>query len=137
MEDLARFDQEHIWHPYGPMPAAVPSIPVTSAEGVTLHLDDDRNIIDGMSSWWAVAHGHRHPHLVEAAHRQINQMPHVMFGGLTHKPAVDLAEWLGDITPEGLDLVFILIQGRSLLRSPSRWPSNIRWGMAIQSATGS
>ena len=106
MEDLARFDQEHIWHPYGPMPAAVPSIPVTSAEGVTLHLDDDRNIIDGMSSWWAVAHGHRHPHLVEAAHRQINQMPHVMFGGLTHKPAVDLAEWLGDITPEGLDLVF-------------------------------
>lgn len=106
MEDLARFDQEHIWHPYGPMPAAVPSIPVTSAEGVTLHLDDGRNIIDGMSSWWAVAHGHRHPHLVEAAHRQINQMPHVMFGGLTHKPAVDLAEWLVDITPEGLDLVF-------------------------------
>ena len=106
MEDLARFDQEHIWHPYGPMPAVVPSIPVTAAQGVTLHLDDGRNIIDGMSSWWAVAHGHRHPHLVEAAHRQINQMPHVMFGGLTHKPAVDLAQWLVDITPEGLDLVF-------------------------------
>ncbi|WP_395169462.1 adenosylmethionine--8-amino-7-oxononanoate transaminase [Corynebacterium kroppenstedtii] len=88
------------------MPATVPPIPVKSAEGTRLYLENGLSIIDGMSSWWTVAHGHRHPHLVEAACKQINQMPHVMFGGLTHQPAVELAEWLISRSPEGLDLVF-------------------------------
>lgn len=104
--ELTAFDRTHVWHPYAPIPAPVDPLVVESAQGVVLTLADGRRLIDGMSSWWAAAHGHRHPALVQAAHQQIDTLPHVMFGGLTHRPAVDLARRLVDITPEGLDCVF-------------------------------
>lgn len=95
-EDIITFDQRHVWHPYSPTPAAVDPIPITETEGVHLTLPDGTRLIDGMSSWWAAAHGHGHPKLKEAAHRQIETMSHVMFGGLTHEPAVALAQKLID-----------------------------------------
>ncbi|MBR7551999.1 aminotransferase class III-fold pyridoxal phosphate-dependent enzyme, partial [Mycobacterium tuberculosis] len=77
--------------PYGGFPASTEPLPVVSASGVRLRLADGRELIDGMSSWWAAIHGYRHPHLDAAAHRQVDTMSHVMFGGLTHAPAVELA----------------------------------------------
>ena len=105
------FDAAHVWHPYGPMPAAVPAIPVESASGTILTLADGREVIDGMSSWWAACHGHSHPRLVAAATRQAATMSHVMFGGLTHRPAVDLARRLLDLTDPDLTAVFFSDSG--------------------------
>nr|WP_120492658.1 adenosylmethionine--8-amino-7-oxononanoate transaminase [Corynebacterium lactis] len=102
---LAHFDAQHIWHPYGPIPAPVEPQLVESASGVYLHLADGRDLIDGMSSWWAACHGHSHPKLVEAATAQANTMSHVMFGGLTHRPAIELAHKLLRLAP-GFDAVF-------------------------------
>lgn len=110
-EELLRLDARHVWHPYGPLPNRVPSLPVASAQGTRLRLLDGRELIDGMSSWWAVAHGHSHPELVAAATRQARTMSHVMFGGLTHEPAVSLAEDLVDMTPSPLECVFFSDSG--------------------------
>lgn len=93
------------------MPAPNPSRYIDRADGVFLYGEDGIRLIDGMSSWWAACHGHRHPALVEAAHRQIDTMPHVMFGGLTHRPAIELAEQLVRLTPPGLDKVFFADSG--------------------------
>ena len=93
------------------MPATVDPTPVVGAEGARLHLADGRAVIDGMSSWWAAIHGYRHPVLDAAVRDQLGDMAHVMFGGLTHGPAVDLAESLVDITPEGLQHVFLADSG--------------------------
>lgn len=92
--ELQARDQRHVWHPYSATPAPFPALPIASARGVWLRTTDGRQLIDGMSSWWAACHGHGHPALREAAHRQIDTMSHVMFGGLTHEPAVALAEQL-------------------------------------------
>ncbi|MCF4007660.1 adenosylmethionine--8-amino-7-oxononanoate transaminase [Corynebacterium uropygiale] len=110
-EELLRLDARHVWHPYGPLPSRVPSLPVASAKGTRLRLRDGRELIDGMSSWWAVAHGHSHPELVDAATRQARTMSHVMFGGLTHEPAVALAQDLVELTPDPLDCVFFSDSG--------------------------
>ncbi|HCT13556.1 MAG TPA: adenosylmethionine--8-amino-7-oxononanoate transaminase [Corynebacterium nuruki] len=93
-------DTRHIWHPYSPLPGPRPNLPVAAADGVYLTLDDGRVLIDAMSSWWAAAHGHRHPDLVAAAHRQLDILPHVMFGGLTHTPAVELTRRLLALTAD-------------------------------------
>jgi len=108
--DLA-FDREHIWHPYSPMPAATPVHPVVSAEGVRLRLADGRELVDGMSSWWAAIHGYRHPVLDTAVTAQLQDMAHVMFGGLTHPVAVELARLLVEVTPEPLTKVFFADSG--------------------------
>ena len=100
-----------MWHPYGGLPAASAALPVVSAEGVRLRLADGRELIDGMSSWWCAVHGYRHPALDEAVEDQLGQMAHVMFGGLTHEPAVRLAERLVQITPAGLERVFFADSG--------------------------
>jgi adenosylmethionine-8-amino-7-oxononanoate aminotransferase len=100
-----------VWHPYGALPAALPSLPVVSAEGVRLRLADGRELIDGMASWWCAIHGYRHPALDEAVRGQLGRMAHVMFGGLTHEPAVRLAERLCEITPAGLERVFLADSG--------------------------
>ena len=115
-ERIRALDRSHVWHPYGPMPAANPSLVVESAAGVRLTLAPDGargrvEVIDAMSSWWAAIHGYRHPVLDAAAHAQIDTMSHVMFGGLTHEPAVALAERLVAITPDGLDHVFLSDSG--------------------------
>ncbi len=108
---LLAADREHVWHPYGGLPAATTALPVVSAAGVRLRLADGRELIDGMSSWWCAVHGYRHPALDRAATEQLGRMAHVMFGGLTHEPAVRLAERLVEITPQGLERVFFADSG--------------------------
>ena len=103
-------DAPVVWHPYAAMPGH-PSYAVMSAEGVRLRLDDGRDVIDGMSSWWAAIHGYRHPILDEAVKRQLGEVAHVMFGGLTHPPAVELAERLIAMAPRPLAHVFFADSG--------------------------
>ncbi len=100
-----------MWHPYGGLPAALPSLPVVSAAGVRLRLADGRELIDGMSSWWCAIHGYRHPVLDAAVTEQLGRMAHVMFGGLTHEPAVRLAAALSELAPAGLERVFLADSG--------------------------
>ncbi len=110
-DELLDTDRRLVWHPYAPMPAVAPALPVESAAGVRLRLADGRELVDGMSSWWAAIHGYRHPVLDAAVRDQLGVMSHVMFGGLTHGPAVDLARLLVDITPAGLEHVFLADSG--------------------------
>lgn len=110
-QQLLETDRQYIWHPYSALGSDLPLFPVASASGVRLKLSDGRELIDGMSSWWCVIHGYNHPHLNLAVSQQLNQVAHVMFGGLTHQPAVELAEKLVSITPSGLDAVFFADSG--------------------------
>jgi len=105
------FDSQHIWHPYSSMPAQSKPLPVVSAQDVYLKLADGRQLIDGMSSWWACIHGYNHPFLNEAIQTQLQDMAHVMFGGLTHQPAISLAKKLIDLTAEPLQHVFFADSG--------------------------
>lgn len=109
--DISQKDQKYVWHPYSSVTKPIPAYEVVSARGVHLELADGRQLIDGMSSWWCAIHGYNHPVLNAAAKDQIDRMSHVMFGGITHSPAVTLCETLVDITPEGLDKVFLSDSG--------------------------
>jgi adenosylmethionine---8-amino-7-oxononanoate aminotransferase len=109
--DLLEVDRRRVWHPYGPMPGAQQPLVVESAEGVRLRLPGGRELIDGMSSWWAAIHGYAHPALDAAARDQLSRMSHVMFGGLTHEPAVLLADRLASVAPDGLEHVFLCDSG--------------------------
>ncbi|MEM6451042.1 MAG: adenosylmethionine--8-amino-7-oxononanoate transaminase [Cyanobacteria bacterium P01_D01_bin.105] len=104
-------DRQHVWHPYAAMPNPLPVFPVRSAQGVRIELEDGRSLIDGISSWWTCIHGYNHPRLNQAAQRQMANMSHVMFGGLTHRPAVELAKKLIDMTPAPLQHVFFSDSG--------------------------
>ncbi|MFO0691620.1 MAG: adenosylmethionine--8-amino-7-oxononanoate transaminase [Myxococcota bacterium] len=103
-------DRRRVWHPYAGAVAS-PLFAVESAAGVRLRLEDGRELIDGMSSWWSVIHGYRHPHIEAAVKRQLERLPHVMFGGLTHEPAVRLCERLVERAPAGLERVFLSDSG--------------------------
>ncbi|GAB4264123.1 MAG: adenosylmethionine--8-amino-7-oxononanoate transaminase [Methylomicrobium sp.] len=105
------FDRNHLWHPYTSMTSPDPVYHVVSASGVMLKLADGRELIDGMSSWWSAIHGYNHPVLNQAATEQLASMAHVMFGGITHTPAIELARRLLTITPDGLDSVFLCDSG--------------------------
>lgn len=105
------FDSQHIWHPYTSLTRPLPVYSVKRAEGVFLELEDGRRLVDGMSSWWACIHGYNVPELNSAAQNQLQNMAHVMFGGITHQPAIDLCRKLVEITPEGLDRVFLADSG--------------------------
>ena len=105
------FDQNHIWHPYTSMLNPLPSYPVERADGIYIYLEDGTRLIDGMSSWWSVIHGYNNTALNAAMTQQAEKMSHVMFGGLTHQPAIDLCKTLVDITPAGLEHVFLADSG--------------------------
>jgi len=105
------FDQQHIWHPYAKVPNEIATYLVESANGVYLNLADGTQVVDGMSSWWSAIHGYNHPVLNKAVQTQLGKMSHVMFGGLTHKPAITLAKTLVEITPENLTKVFFTDSG--------------------------
>jgi adenosylmethionine---8-amino-7-oxononanoate aminotransferase len=110
-EKLAELDRGRVWHPYAPMPGTIAPLPVASASGVRLRLASGEELIDGMSSWWAAIHGYAHPVLDAAARDQLRRMSHVMFGGLTHEPAVTLCDRLAALAPEGLEHVFLCDSG--------------------------
>ena len=109
--DWLDYDKNHLWHPYTSMTDPLPCYPVESAQGVRIKLADGRELIDGMSSWWAAIHGYNHPLLNAALEQQIQSMSHIMFGGLTHLPAVTLAKKLVDLTAEPLQHVFLADSG--------------------------
>ncbi|MCF6522426.1 adenosylmethionine--8-amino-7-oxononanoate transaminase [Streptomyces sp. JJ36] len=113
--ELLALDRRHVWHPYGPMPGRDAPLLVESAAGVRLRLAEPvegrHELVDGMSSWWSAIHGYRHPVLDEAASGQLGRMSHVMFGGLTHEPAVRLAKRLADLAPGDLEHVFLADSG--------------------------
>jgi len=112
LSQLLDLDRRHVWHPYGPMPGRVEPLVVESASGVRLRMaDGSGELVDGMSSWWSAIHGYNHPVLNEAARDQLSRMSHVMFGGLTHEPAVRLAKLLVDLSPDGLEHVFLADSG--------------------------
>ncbi len=107
----AEFDRQHIWHPYTSMRDPLPCYPVVAAQGVHLQLADGRELVDGMSSWWAAIHGYNHRRLNKALHEQMAQMSHVMFGGITHPAAVALCRQLVAMTPAALECVFLADSG--------------------------
>ncbi|OAT24145.1 adenosylmethionine--8-amino-7-oxononanoate transaminase [Proteus myxofaciens] len=105
------FDLRHIWHPYTSMSTPLPAYPVVSANGVELTLSNGKKLIDGMSSWWAAIHGYNHSTLNDAIKKQLENMAHVMFGGITHPPAVALCRKLLAITPKPLECIFLADSG--------------------------
>ncbi|WP_448565240.1 adenosylmethionine--8-amino-7-oxononanoate transaminase [Thalassotalea ganghwensis] len=109
--DNLTFDRKHIWHPYTSMSKPLPSYHVESAQGCIICLSSGEQLIDGMSSWWSVLHGYNHPVLNKAITDQMNKVAHVMFGGLTHQPAVELCRKLVELTPQGLEKVFLSDSG--------------------------
>jgi adenosylmethionine---8-amino-7-oxononanoate aminotransferase len=130
--DWQGWERDHVWHPYAGLPASGPALPVVTAEGCEIELADGRRLIDGMASWWSVIHGYRAPAIMQAVQAQLETLPHVMFGGLTHEPAVELCRRLVDLAPRAddrvLDAVFLSDSGSVAVE--------VAMKMAIQAQAG-
>ncbi|HCN18588.1 MULTISPECIES: adenosylmethionine--8-amino-7-oxononanoate transaminase [Psychrobacter] len=111
LQSMSDFDQQHLWHPYTSLPPTYPNIVIDHADGIHIVTQGGTRLIDGMSSWWASVHGYNHPKLNAAITQQLDKMAHVMFGGLTHQPAIDLGKKLLSIVPAGLDAIFYADSG--------------------------
>lgn len=111
LQSTSDFDQKHLWHPYASLPPTYRNIVIDHADGIYIVTQDGTRLIDGMSSWWASVHGYNHPALNEAIVQQLGKMAHVMFGGLTHQPAIDLGKKLLSIVPAGLEAIFYADSG--------------------------
>lgn len=111
LQSTSEFDQKHLWHPYASLPPTYRNIVIDHADGIYIVTQDGTRLIDGMSSWWASVHGYNHSALNEAIVQQLGKMAHVMFGGLTHQPAIDLGKKLLDIVPAGLEAIFYADSG--------------------------
>lgn len=110
-KEILDYDRTHLWHPYTSMKQPLSVFHAVRADGVHIELSDGQRIVDGMSSWWSVIHGYNNPKLNEAVEAQLQHMAHVMFGGLTHTPAVELARKLVSLTPDGLEKIFYCDSG--------------------------
>lgn len=111
MPDWLRCGLDHVWLPYTQMKTAPAPLPVARTQGTRIHLADGRELVDGIASWWTACHGYNHPHIRAAVARQLEAMPHVMFGGLVHEPALTLAKRLAGLLPGDLDRVFFTESG--------------------------
>src|SRR5690606_14830135 len=107
------FDRDHIWHPYTSMLKPLPVYPVIAAEGCELELENGQRLVDGTASWWSAVHGYNHPDLNAAVSNQLSQMAHVMFGGITHQPAVTLCQRLRPMAPIAVSKVYLADSGPS------------------------
>ena len=141
INDLLNFDQLHIWHPYSAMNSEIPVYLVKSAKGVYLKLNDGRKLIDGMASWWSAIHGYNHPAMNSAIENQLQNMAHVMFGGLTHSPAINLTQQLISITPDPLQKVFYSDSGSVAIEVAMKMASSAaatsRRAVRLRSSSGS